>query len=37
MLVRMWNKGNTLPFLVRVQTCTATLEVNMDVSQKIWN
>ena len=37
MLERMWSKGNTPPLLVRVQTCTATLEINMVVSQKIWN
>jgi hypothetical protein len=35
MLVRMWSKGNSPPLLVRVHTCTATLEINMAVSQKL--
>ena len=35
MLDRMWNKGNTPPLLVGVQTCTATLEISMVISQKI--
>jgi hypothetical protein len=35
MLVRMRNKGNTPPLLVGVQTCTATLEINLKVSQKM--
>ena len=30
-------KGNTLPPLVGVQNCTATLEINMVISQKIGN
>ena len=34
MLVRMWSKENTLPLLVGVQTCTATLKINMLISQK---
>ena len=33
----MWTKGNTSLLLVGVQTCTATLEISMEVSQKIWN
>ena len=37
MLKRMWSKGNTPPLLVGVQTCTATLEISMAVSQKIGN
>jgi hypothetical protein len=34
MLERMWNKGNTLQFQVKVKTCTVTLEINLLVSQK---
>jgi hypothetical protein len=30
-------RGNTPPLLVRVQTCTTTLEINLVVSQKIGN
>lgn len=30
-------KGNTPPFLVGVQTCTTTMEINMVVPEKIWN
>jgi hypothetical protein len=37
MIVRMWSKGNTSPLLVGVQTCTSALEINMVVSQKVWN
>ena len=37
MLERIWSKRNTLPFLVGVQTCTVTMEINMAVFQKIWN
>ncbi|KAL6035709.1 hypothetical protein STEG23_008664, partial [Scotinomys teguina] len=37
MLERMWSKRNTSPLLVGVQTGTATLEINMVVSQKIGN
>ncbi|EGW13493.1 hypothetical protein I79_023637 [Cricetulus griseus] len=33
----MWNKGNMSLLLVGMQTCTATLEINMVVSQKIGN
>ena len=35
MLERMWSKGNTPPLLVGVQTCTATLEISMAISQNI--
>ena len=28
---RMWNKGDILPLLVGMQTCTATLEISMVV------
>ena len=34
-LERIWGKGNTPSLLVGVQTCTATLEINMVISQKI--
>jgi hypothetical protein len=37
MLVMMWSKGNTLPLLVGVKAYTATLEMNLMVSQKIMN
>ena len=37
MLARMWSKGNIPLFLVRVQNCTATLEINLVVSQIIRN
>ena len=37
MLEMMWNKGNTHPLLVRMQTCGTTLEINVVVSQKIGN
>ena len=30
----MWNKGNTHPLLVGIQTCAITLEISMVVSQK---
>lgn len=30
-------KRNTPPFLVGVQTCTTTMEINMVVPEKIWN
>jgi hypothetical protein len=36
MLARMWSK-NTPPLLVRVQTCTTTLEINLAVSENIGN
>ena len=32
---KMWSKGNTLSLVVWVQTCTTTLETNLEVSQKI--
>jgi hypothetical protein len=32
MLARMWRKRNTPPFLVGLQACTTTLEVNLAVS-----
>ena len=37
MLERMWRKGNTPPLLVGVQSCTATLEINMVVPQENGN
>jgi hypothetical protein len=37
MAARMWRKGNTLLLLVGWQTCTATLEINLAVPQKIGN
>ena len=37
MLARMWSRGNTLALLMGVQTCTATLEINIMVFQKIGN
>ena len=37
MLERIHSKGNTPPLLVEVQTCTATLEMSMVVSQKTGN
>ena len=37
MLVRSESKGNTLPLLVGVQTCTASLEINLAVLYKIGN
>jgi hypothetical protein len=33
----MWSNGNTPPLLVKVQTCTAILEINMAVYEKIGN
>ena len=36
-LARIWNKGNTHPLLIAVQTYTATLEINMTVPWKIGN
>jgi hypothetical protein len=35
MLVKMWRKRNTPPLLVRLQTGTTTLEISLEVSQKI--
>jgi hypothetical protein len=37
MLERMWRKRNTPPLLVGLQTGTTTLEINMEVPQKIGN
>jgi hypothetical protein len=34
-LARMCSKGNTHPLLVGIQTWTTTLEINLEVSQKI--
>ena len=34
MLVRIWSKVNTPQLQVGVQTCPATLEINMVISQK---
>lgn len=30
----LWRKGNTLPLLVGVQTCTLTMKINMEVLRK---
>ena len=35
MLERLWGKGNTIPLLVGIQTCTDALEISMAISQKI--
>ena len=37
MLERMRSQGNTPPLLVGVQTFTASLEINVTISQKITN
>jgi hypothetical protein len=37
MLARLWRKKNTPPFLVGVQTVTLTLEINLELCQKIGN
>jgi hypothetical protein len=37
MLERMWRKRNTPPLLVGLQTGTTTLEINLEVPQKIEN
>jgi hypothetical protein len=37
MLVRIWRKRNTPPLLVGLQTGTTTLEINLEVPQKIGN
>ena len=37
MLERIGSKGNTPPLLVRMQTCTTTLEIRMMISQTIGN
>jgi hypothetical protein len=35
MLARMWRKKNTPPVLVGLQISTTTLEINLEVLQKI--
>jgi hypothetical protein len=35
MLERMWRKRNTPPLLVGLQACTTTLEVSLEVPQRI--
>jgi hypothetical protein len=35
MLVGMWRKRNSLPFLVGLQAGTTTVEINLAVPQKI--
>ena len=35
MLERMWRKRNILPLLVRLQAVTTTLEINLEIPQKI--
>lgn len=37
MLEKMWRKGNTPLMLVEMQSCTATLEISVALSQKIGN
>lgn len=37
MLSRMWSKGNTPPVLLVVQTCVATMEINMTVPHEDGN
>jgi hypothetical protein len=37
MLERMWRKRNTLPLLVGLITGATTLEINLEVNQKIRN
>jgi hypothetical protein len=37
MLERMWRKRNTPPVLVGLQAGTNTLEINLEVPQKIGN
>jgi hypothetical protein len=37
MLERMWRKRNTPPLLVGLHTGTTTLEINLEVPQKIEN
>ena len=34
MLERMWSEGNTHPLLVGMQSCTATVEISVAVSQE---
>ena len=35
MLARMWRKRNTPPLLVGLQACTTTLEITLEIPQKI--
>ena len=37
MVARMWSKGNTPSLLVRVKTCTTTLEISTAIAQKMGN
>jgi hypothetical protein len=37
MLERMWRKRNTTPLLLGLKTGTTTLEINLEVPQKIGN
>ena len=37
MLARMWSMEKTPPLLMRLQTCTTTLEISLAVSQKVGN
>jgi hypothetical protein len=37
MLARMWRKRNTPPLLVGLQIGTTSLEINLEVPQKIEN
>jgi hypothetical protein len=37
MLGRTWRKKNTLPLLVELPTGATTLEINLEVTQKIGN
>ena len=37
MLDMMWRKRNTPPLLMGMQTGTTTVEINLDVPQKIGN
>lgn len=37
LLTRMWRKGNTPILLVRLQTSTTTLEINLDFSEFFFN
>jgi hypothetical protein len=37
MLARMWRKRNTPPLVVVLQTGTVTLEIDLEVPQKIGN
>lgn len=37
MLVKMWNKGNTHPLPVRVQTCVDIMEISLAILQENGN